>query len=301
MPFLLPLPIIFSGKSSNPHRHHNVNIISRKEGRPEDSRNQLNFLYIEKASVSASQGSITVEAAFCIPLFLYAAVSLIWLLEIQAIRVSVVSAMQEAGKRMAEEMYITPVFTSSRTEYEMVKSIGADRLDRSLVVGGSGGLNCGKSMMYPGSNIIELHVRYQIRIPVPIMGIPPVVQEERMRVKCWTGYVKEGFSHRPDTTIVYVAETGVVYHLNAQCTYLDLSIQSVPAAVVDSLRNENQGKYHPCERCMKTSQAGVNVFITDYGDRYHSSLSCSGLKRKVYAVPLSEVKGKGACSKCGKS
>ena len=88
MPFLLPLPIIFSGKSNNPHKH-NVNKISRKEGRPEYSRNIQFFLNIEKASASASRGSITVEAAFCIPLFLYAAVSLIWLLEIQALRTAV--------------------------------------------------------------------------------------------------------------------------------------------------------------------------------------------------------------------
>lgn len=300
MPFLLPLPLIFIGKSHHPHKH-NVNKISRKEGRPEHSRNEQIFLYIEKASASASCGSITVEAAFCVPLFLYAAVSLIWLLEIQAIRTTVVSAMHQAGKQMSQDIYINPVFTASRIEQEMKESIGAERLSRSLVVGGSGGLKCGESVLYPGSKIMELHVRYQIRLPIPIFAVPAITQEEHIRVKCWTGYVKEGFTDRLDTVIVYVTETGVVYHRDYHCTYLELSIRSVPSGTVDSLRNNSQGKYHPCERCMKAVQSGGNVFITDYGDRYHSSLSCSGLKRSVYAVPLSEVKGKGVCSKCGKS
>lgn len=59
------------------------------------------------------------------------------------------------------------------------------------------------------------------------------------------------------------------------------------------------GIYHLCERCGWMPGNDGNCYVTDYGDRYHTSLSCSGLKRKVYTVPLSEVKGKGACSKCG--
>lgn len=68
---------------------------------------------------------------------------------------------------------------------------------------------------------------------------------------------------------------------------------------LNSLRNESGGKYHACEKCVHGSSKGSNVYITDQGDRYHNSLTCSGLKRTVYTARISEVPGKRACSKCG--
>ena len=117
-----------------------------------------------------------------------------------------------------------------------------------------------------------------------------------MRIKEWKGNKKAGVGSEDDET-VYITETGLVYHKDYHCTHLDLSIHMVQTSDISSMRNADGGKYYACEHCMRNG--GDGVYITDTGDRYHSSLSCSGLKRTVYAVPISEAVGKGACSRCG--
>ena len=91
----------------------------------------------------------------------------------------------------------------------------------------------------------------------------------------------------------------MVYHKDIHCTHLDLSIHAASASDLTKLRNENGGKYHACEKCVHGGNASKNVYITNQGDKYHTSLTCSGLKRTVYTARISEVPGKRACSKCG--
>lgn len=256
-------------------------------------------LFFGRTSVSASKkGSITVEAAMAVPLFFLAVVSLLYLMEITAIRTSVRSGLQYAGKKAAEEASVLPGVMPSKLERDVVHAVGAMRLDRSIVLGGSGGISCGGSRISPRTGIGELVAEYQVRLPLPVFGVPPLKYQEKMRVKAWTGYERSGFGTGSDET-VYVTETGLVYHKNYHCTYLELSIHMVSSGELEGLRNSGGAKYYPCEHCMRGS-AGGGVYITDTGDRYHSSLSCSGLKRTVYAVPLSEAAGKGACSRCGR-
>lgn len=252
----------------------------------------------KRASVFTSKkASITVEASMAVPLFFFAVVCLLYLMEIMAIQTSVRAGLQYAGKKVAQEAAVLSVVSPVSVKSDVINAIGAERLERSIVEGGSGGIDCSASKISPFTGIGELSAKYKIRIPIPVFHIAVIPYEETMKIKAWTGYEKSGFQTEKDT-VVYVTETGIVYHKDYHCTYLDLSIRMVQAAQVENLRNRSGGKYHVCERCGGKASGGV--YVTETGDRYHSSLSCSGLKRTIYAVHISETAGKRPCAKCGK-
>lgn len=120
-------------------------------------------------------------------------------------------------------------------------------------------------------------------------------------VRAWTGRDDDsaGANSASSSEYVYVTETGTVYHTSSSCTHIDLSITSVSMQAAEGMRNESGGKYHACEKCVKDSSMSGNVYITKYGDRYHNSLSCSGLKRTVKMVNIDSVSDLRECSKCG--
>ena len=218
----------------------------------------------------ATKGSITIEAAFAIPLFFLAVLALFYMMEVMSIRTSVRNGMQYAAKRAAEDCYLTQMVSPSVLE-------------------------TGMSML---TGILEMEVTYQVKLPIPVFAAKSVHMKETMRMKGWNGY-QSAFWDKEDNETVYITETGMVYHRDYHCNYLELSIRTVNAGTVDDLRNNDQEKYHPCDKCVHGSAAS-QVYLTDYGNRYHNSLSCSGLKRTVYAIPVSEAVGKGACTKCSK-
>lgn len=251
-----------------------------------------------RASTSTSyNGSITIEAAMAIPFFFFAVLCLIYLFEVMAVQTSIRSGLSYAGKMVAQESYPLNVINPGEIEECIVNAIGAERLEKSIVVNGSAGIDCSRSNMSLRTGIGKLTATYQIKIPVPMFVLDGISREESIRIKTWTGYEKEYLGASEEET-VYVTETGLVYHRDYHCTYLDLSIQMVPATSVESIRNNGGGKYYPCRICGGGSKS--QVYITKSGDKYHGSLSCSGLKRTIYAVPLSEVIGKGACIRCGR-
>lgn len=259
---------------------------------------RLNKVYLtptKRASVFTScRGSMTIEASMAVPLFFLAFVCFLYLMEIMAIQTAMRCGLQYAQKELACEASETCMINSSKVQDLVVHSIGEERLERSIVIGGIGGVNCQGSFVSPLTGIGQVKVKYQVRIP--FFHIAPMTYEQSLGIKMWNGYRKGGVSQEGE--VVYITETGLVYHKNYHCTYLDLSIRAVSKDALKSLRNHNGGKYHPCERCSAIGKK--SVFVTENGDRYHGSLTCSGLKRTVYAVSKSEVAGKSPCSKCGR-
>ena len=138
-----------------------------------------------------------------------------------------------------------------------------------------------------------------IKSPFTLLSTPDCRLHVKCVVKPWTGYdITQGKNREEEDTIVYMTEYGSVYHKNRSCTHLSLSIQAVAWALVSAQRNESGESYDSCEYCGDRGFVTV-AFITSYGNRYHTTSKCRGLKRNVKTLRLSEVEGVGPCQKCG--
>lgn len=94
-----------------------------------------------RASASTQKkGSITVEAAMAVTnlLFCDAVIGITAGAVIRADR-AVRCGLQEAGKKLAVQSVEVPAVIPSNLEHDVVNSIGAERLERSIVEGGSSG------------------------------------------------------------------------------------------------------------------------------------------------------------------
>jgi hypothetical protein len=118
----------------------------------------------------------------------------------------------------------------------------------------------------------------------------------RVTVGRWTGLDPFHYG-KDDGDMVYVTEYGEDYHESLQCSYLKPAIHATAMAKIGEIRSRDHRIYHPCKECGAV-QGGV-VFYTDYGSRYHSAVTCPGLKRTIHAIPRSEaVKKYRPCPKC---
>jgi len=255
--------------------------------------------------------SMTVEAAFVLPFFLFAFLNVISILEIYRVQSNLSAAMHRTSKEMAvcayeykavfgddvgtlESLGLTYGYASNRVKH----ILGEKALNNSPIKGGVSGISWYRSSVLEEDDCIDLIASYTIKPPVAVVGFGEFKMYNRMFTRAWTGYDNAAASDsNADEEFVYITPDGTVYHRSRACSYLKLSIVPVNMAVLASWRNEGGAKYYPCEECGKEERD--IVYVTDYGTRYHSSLQCSKLKRTILTVPLSEVGGRGACSKCG--
>ena len=251
---------------------------------------------MKKKDLFRQRGSVTIEASFGIPLFLFAALCLIWLIEIQSIRISITNAAQNAAKSAAEDTAVIPVLNTVKLKSDIISLIGEDRISRSILKDGSAGISCWESYVSPATGEMNITVNYKILIPLPVMGSPYAELEESFKLSYWTGYEDQGMGSE-SSGIVYMTDNGSVYHDDYNCSYLRLSIRYIPYEELGGIRNESGGKYHACDKCV-IGPAMTGVYITDSGIKYHNSLNCSGLKRTIHAVEKSETGGVGGCSRC---
>ncbi|MCR4996891.1 MAG: hypothetical protein K6A61_06260 [Butyrivibrio sp.] len=274
------------------------------------------FRAIRKVKGVSLPASMTVEASLVLPLFIFFFANLMVMFNVIKVQSDIEAALHQVGNEIALRAFdvsfaenaagigsdanaIKGVVSVSYASSKVREYLGTG-IDRSCVAGGLNGLGYMRSDVTNGGDIVDIVVDYKVKPLIPVAGFTKFPVEGRYYAHAWTGYKIAGAAGGgdPEEEIVYVTEHGEVYHRNISCKHLKVSVRSTSLQGIDKLRNNDGSKYYPCEYCAGKIAAG-DVFITDYGNRYHGKVDCAGLKRKIYTILISEVGARRPCSDCG--
>ncbi len=282
--------------------------------------------FLNVAKKKAVAASLTLEAAVLMPVIICVMCAFFWFMMIFRVQITIQNAMWEVAEEFSGYAYLYEQVRNlgnEETEYIKLKDTGLERwlvggiteqyIESEIVrkVGkGSGvwdivseeGIEVRSMLSLPDANgAIDLVVTYNVKnpfLPVPAGGITLI---QRCYIKAWLGY--DIRDEEEPASMVYVAETGMVYHTYSDCTYLKPNVQI--AAYNMGLVKVGVNIYQPCEVCIdgKLSPVGqLKVYITETGDKYHKDISCRTLKRTVYEITLEEALAERyrKCSRCEK-
>lgn len=249
--------------------------------------------------VTRKQASLTIETALVLPIFVFAMVMLLTVSDALRLHANIQRALHQQAKEIAMLAYSERHFNEEEFYTKIVEDIGVAYLDGAPIAGGSAGIDFSNSCIMQ-RDLIDLKADYCLQFPYDIFGVGDISMQQRSLVHAWVGYgdVFEETKDEAKEQIVYITPYGSVYHLTPECSHLKLSIQEIAVGDVGTQRNEDGGRYSSCEKCY---QAGSStLLITDTGDHYHSDINCSGLKRDIIAIPISEAGSRRVCSRCRK-
>lgn len=255
------------------------------------------FLCSLKKDRMKRKAVLTVEAAVVIPVFLLAAVSILGILDLYRIQSMIRTSLHESSMELG--MY------ACAQEYEQDSPVGV--ISSAVCAGYAKSRlpelgNHVKVSLFGSSyrgDTIDLRAQITYQIPISLLPLPPLRITNSSTVHSWTGRGKEEIKGAEEASgkMVYITENESVYHTSSACTHLELAIHQGEADKVSSLRNQYGQKYHACEKCGSSGTATI-IYYTEKGNRYHNSASCSGLKRSVKMVMLSEVQHLSKCKRC---
>lgn len=246
--------------------------------------------------------SVTLEMAVVLPLFVSFMVFFLFLFRVLLVQESMEEALVYASRTIAaacweesvqEQKPQAELFAAARLALQKGWKESGCPLD--FIRGKEMGVSLLASRL-TGDDIV-LRASYEIRLPCVLLGTYSLHFVQCAQSRKWIGNCTLEQTDGSDDEWVYITPYGTVYHRDRACRYLDLNIRAASRQSLPALRNADGKIYRQCEHC-GASGSGT-VYVTDYGDRYHTSLSCSGLKRTIYMVKLSQTGGRKACSKCG--
>lgn len=272
----------------------------------------------ERVSPLTSQGSLTLECSWALSIFLFMFLSLLQIFLILTIHSRIHTALYHTGKELGKYAYVyedlmegkevndetmklgKSIFSMTYVKSKVLSHI--ESKDMGLIKGGESRINVYHSKIMEEDGIIDLIVDYKVSPLFAFFPLPDMPMVQRVRVRGWIGDGNGRGSNgdkEENKNLVYITETGSVYHTDVSCTHLRLSITQIKRNQVEEMRNEYGGKYYGCERCTVSEHNKDQVYITETGNRYHYSVSCSGLKRAITSIAQDEVGDRKLCARCG--
>ena len=264
-------------------------------------------------------GSMTLEAALVLPLFLFFIMNILFFVEVLRFQGRLTAALQQAGDQVREYAYYTRyavgtseggsglpsgtsfVLTETFVRGKVNQLLGESYLKNSPLKGSISYL--GSSVM-SGNDLVELHARYRVRPFIPVIAYGTYSMEACYLGHAWVGYTPGSFQIREetaagdDTDSVYVARTGIVYHKDPLCPYLHPDMRWVPVGQLSELRANDGSIYHPCECCHPAAEG--MVLVAPDGTRYHSDPDCTAIHKEYHEETLGEAREHlRPCPRCG--
>jgi hypothetical protein len=295
--------------------NHNQNYNSLHTLRKLSSPNDKKSIEAGRVSSFISQkASLTVETALVLPLFIFAICFMMYFTEVVRIQAEVENELYKQGKELSLYSYVysraqsNDIISSGQVE-DLISGMLSSLYVKSKVKNELGdqyyesnniesGISLLLSSYMEEEDVIDIVALYKIQIPCNFFRLNKINVIHRARIRAWTGYENEEAENESQEEMVYITQHGTVYHRDALCTHINLSISQVSASEVNNLRNSGGGRYYECELCGDEQDTQI-LFITNTGDRYHKDRNCSGIRRGVMTVPISQVGGRGPCSRCG--
>lgn len=236
-----------------------------------------------------NKGVATVEASLIMPIFIFSMLAIYHMAQAKLAENVIYDAGVETAEYLAEIAYLNKdSIYGARLVFH--KYVDDEDLLKKYIKGGVQGVDFLGTTGIDSEGYYELRMNYEVVLSLPF--VPELSSDKTVSIRC-RAYVGDdvGEDESGDNDrYVFVTENREVYHESRLCTYLELSISTTSAQEAKS------NGLLPCEYC--GDGTGEMVIVTNYGEKYHYSFDCSGLKRTIFRVKFSEVEGIGGCTRC---
>lgn len=297
----------------------------RKYKRNENLKGNKSTFLSTSVNKENLEGSVTIEAALVLPLFVYAILVFFSFFIIINYQTIMQNSVNNAAKAVSRYEYLNERLEKISEKKEISEKITYDKdiLEQGInnlyirkkilndevknytkkinIVRGISGIEINETEINKSNDgINDIKVYYRLEVWKLGKSRGRLSLGNRCYFRSWIG---ESICETDvsDSKKVFITKNGKVYHLYKDCTHIELSVEKVKYEEVGQLRNLYGGKYYKCEKCIKKQLPyGYFVYITKSGDSYHSYEKCSAIIRDVIEVDISDVGDRDICNRCSK-